>query len=55
MEEKMSTLCEHDREDLQKLPKGKNLIGCRWVFFIKYHDDGTNKCLKPILLKKNTL
>lgn len=26
---------------LTMLPKGKILIGCKWVYKIKYHSDGT--------------
>lgn len=37
---------------LTMLPKGKILIGCKWVYKIKYHSDGTIDQYKTWLITK---
>ena len=34
------------------LPKGKKTVGCKWVFLIKYHADGTIERYKARLVAK---
>jgi hypothetical protein len=40
MEEEMHALAENETSDLVDAPKGVKLIGCRWVYKIKYNADG---------------
>jgi hypothetical protein len=37
---------------LTPLPPGKTAIGCRWVYKIKRHSDGTIECFKARLVAK---
>ena len=41
MEDEISTLKKNSTWDKCMLPKGKKLVGCKWVFTMKYHVDGT--------------
>jgi hypothetical protein len=41
MEEEMHALAENDTWDLVDAPKGVKLIGCKWVYKIKYNADGS--------------
>ena len=41
MEEEMCTLAENEAWDLVDDPKGVKLIGCRWVYKVKYNTDGS--------------
>lgn len=34
------------------LPPGKNVVGCKWVFTIKYNSDGTIERYKARLVAK---
>ena len=39
MEEEMHALAENEMRDLVDAPKGVKLIGCRWVYKVKYNTD----------------
>ena len=41
MEEEISALKKNKTWENCQLPKGKKTMGCRWVFRIKYHADGS--------------
>lgn len=41
MEEEFSALQHNNTWDLVPFSKDMNLIGCKWVFRIKYNPDGT--------------
>ncbi|XP_023641965.1 uncharacterized protein LOC111831564 [Capsella rubella] len=36
--------------DIESLPQGKNVVGCKWVFTIKYNPDGTVERYKARLV-----
>ena len=38
--------------EMVNLPKGKKLVGCKWVFTLKYHADGTIERHKARLVAK---
>lgn len=52
MEKEIKALSDCDTWDLQILPKDKEVVGCRWVFVIKYHPYGTIERLKARLVVK---
>lgn len=52
MKEEIKALSDRDSWDLQTLPKDEGVVGCRWVFAIKYHLDGTIERLKACLVVK---
>ncbi|KAH9792938.1 hypothetical protein KPL71_004353 [Citrus sinensis] len=52
MKKEIKALSDRDTWDLQILPKDKEVVGCRWVFVIKYHPDGTIERLKARLVAK---
>ena len=37
MEDEMQALKENETWDLVKLPKGRNVIGCKWVYKVKHN------------------
>ena len=39
--EEMKALDKNETWDVIDLPKGKSVVGCKWVFTIKYSSDGT--------------
>ena len=41
MEEEISALDKNENWEKYDLPKGKKIVGCRWVYSIKYLTDGT--------------
>nr|GFC48900.1 putative ribonuclease H-like domain-containing protein [Tanacetum cinerariifolium] len=41
MEEEMEALTKNNTWEKCVLPLGKKIVGCRWVFTIKYKPDGT--------------
>ena len=41
MEEEMHVLMENETWDLVNVPKGMKLIGCQWVYKVKYNVDGS--------------
>jgi hypothetical protein len=52
MNEEYCYLMENDTWDLVPLPKGINLIGCKWVYRTKYEIDGSVERQKAWLVAK---
>jgi hypothetical protein len=52
MEEEMLALAENETWDLVDALKGVKLIGCRWVYKIKYNADGSINRYKARLVAK---
>jgi hypothetical protein len=52
MNEEMEALHKNKTWDLVKLPNGKKVVGCKWVFTIKYKDDGSVERYKARLVAK---
>ena len=41
MQDELQALAANNTCQLTPLPPGKKTIGCKWVYKIKYHSDGT--------------
>jgi len=52
MHEEMEALHENKTWDLVKLPKGKKVVDCKWVFTIKHKADGSMERYKARLVAK---
>ena len=52
MEEEITTLEKNKTLELCTLPRGKKIVGSKWVFTIKYHADGTVERYKARLVAK---
>ena len=52
MNSEIQALEANDTWTLTTLPIGKKPIGCKWVYKIKYHSDGTTKRYKASLVAK---
>jgi hypothetical protein len=52
MDEEMSALHKNQTWELTALPSGKQTVGCRWVYTIKYLLDGSVEHLKAWLVAK---
>ena len=52
MEDEMDALHHNGTWDLVPLPPGKRTVGCRWVYTIKFHPDGSVVRLKARLVAK---
>lgn len=50
MEEKMKALERNKTWEIVDLLKGKKLVGCRWVFIVKYKSDGSVERYKARLV-----
>ena len=50
--EEMRALEKNGTWELMNFPKGKKLVGCKWVFTLKYHADETIKRHKAWLVAK---
>ena len=48
----MDALEKNKTWDLVELPQGKKLVGCKWVFAVKYKADGSLERYKARLLAK---
>lgn len=52
METEMEALQKNDTWETCTLPRGKQPVGCRWVFFVKHKPDGTIERYKARLVAK---
>ncbi|MFS7989993.1 putative RNA-directed DNA polymerase [Helianthus anomalus] len=52
MEDEIGALRANQTWDLEQLPPGKRVVGCRWVFTIKLNPDGSLHRLKARLVAK---
>ena len=52
MKDDIATLKTNNTWEEYMLPKGKKTVGCKWVFLIKYHADGTIGRYKGRLVAK---
>jgi len=52
MHEEMEALHKNKTLDLVKLPNGKKVVGCKWVFTIKHKVDGSVERYKARLVTK---
>ncbi|OAE23191.1 hypothetical protein AXG93_1630s1060 [Marchantia polymorpha subsp. ruderalis] len=52
MENESSSLKKNQTRTLTELPAGKNVVGCKWVFKIKYKPDGSVDLYKARLVAK---
>ncbi|KAE8705298.1 Mitogen-activated protein kinase kinase kinase YODA [Hibiscus syriacus] len=52
VEEEIKALQNNKTLSLTDLPKGKRAVGCRWIFTVKYHSDGSVKRYKARLVAK---
>jgi len=52
MNDELTALDRTQTGDLVPLPDGKNLIGCKWVFKVKTHSDGSLERYKARLVAK---
>ena len=48
----MDVLLENETCELKPLPQDKRVVGCRWVFTVKYHYDGSLEWYKARLVAK---
>ena len=53
MDEEMAALDANETWDLVLLPKGKNVIGCKWVYKVKHNADGSISRYKARLVAKD--
>ena len=52
MKEELDALSKNHTWDLATLPPGKFVVGCKWVYKIKTHSDGSIKRYKARHVKK---
>jgi hypothetical protein len=50
MQTEIQALERNDTWSMQRLPPGKKALGCKWVYRIKYHSDGTVERYKARLV-----
>ena len=52
MKEELDTLSKNHTWDLVTLPLGKSMVGCKWIYKIKTHLDGSIERYKVCLVAK---
>jgi hypothetical protein len=52
MKEELDALEKNNAWKIMQLPQGKKLVGCKWVYKLKYNSDGIVKIYKARLLAK---
>ena len=52
MDEEMKSLQKNETWELVDRPAGKKLVGCRWIYTVKYQADGTIERFKARLVAK---
>eukprot|EP00253_Pinus_taeda_P003566 PITA_03566 len=52
MEEEMDSLAKNNISDIVELPKGRSVVGCKWVFKLKWKVDGSIESYKARLVAK---
>ncbi|WJZ95492.1 hypothetical protein VitviT2T_014260 [Vitis vinifera] len=52
MQQELAALKANGTWSLQALPPRKKLIGCKWVYKIKFKFDGNVECYKAILVAR---
>jgi Reverse transcriptase (RNA-dependent DNA polymerase) len=52
MREELEALKKNDTWNIVKLPQNKKLVGCRWIYKIKYNSDGSIERYKARLVAK---
>ena len=52
MKNEMDALKQNKTWDLMELPQGKKLVGCKWVFIVKYKAVGLLERYKASLVAK---
>jgi Reverse transcriptase (RNA-dependent DNA polymerase) len=52
MKEELKALKKNKAWVIVQLPKGKKLVGCKWVYKIKYNSNGTIERYKARLVTK---
>ena len=54
MNEEIMDLQKNETWERCRLPGDKKMVGCKWVFSVKYHADGIIERYKQGLLQKGT-
>ena len=52
MKEELDALSKNHTWDLVTLPPGKSVVGCKWIYKIKTHSDGSIEHYKARLVAK---
>ena len=52
MKEKLDTLSKNHTWDFKIPPLEKSVVGCKWIYTIKTHFDGSIECYKARLIAK---